>query len=96
MAVGPYELLLFWPLIVLLPIWLVCGRLGWSRWVLLLALFPIVGQFLVLMLIWEALPHAGYSRWLLILVLVFPPSGLLLLYWLALSRWPPAPPPLAS
>ena len=91
-ALGPAELLIIVGIIALVfwPVWRICQKVGWSGWLVLLLVVPLVGFVFSLALIWEALPRAGYSRWLIPLFLV-PVLSLMMLLWLAFRPWPEEP-----
>ena len=61
-------------------------RAGYSRWLALLILVPIVN--IVALLIWafDILPRAGYSRWLA-LVLLISPVNIVALWMFAYAKW---------
>jgi hypothetical protein len=88
-ALGPFELFFIaLAFLVVIPAWVICGKLGWASPLGLLALVPLIGLIFIIILTWEALPRAGYTRWLMLLFIVpFPLIGLAFLFWLAFSEW---------
>ncbi len=90
MDIGPTQTLLILETIVvgIWPAWRLCGRVGWSRWLILLLFVPIAGLIFLLMLAWKTLPMAGYGR-LFVLLLLVPIINVLMLFWLAFSQWDP-------
>lgn len=86
--VGPFEamLLLFGGILWVVPLWVICGKLGWHPALSLLVFLPLIGLVFGVMTIWEALHDAGYSRWL-VLILIVPVANLVFAFWLAFSSW---------
>jgi hypothetical protein len=84
-AIGLLVVVLYFALIGI-PVARILHRAGYSRWLTLLILVPIVN--IVALLIWafEILPRAGYSRWLALLLLVSP-VNIVLLWIFAFAKW---------
>lgn len=80
-------ILLFGGIFWIVPIWVMCGKLGWHPALSLLVFIPLVGLVFGVMTMWEALGQAGHSRWLM-LVLLVPLANLIFAFWLAFSTWP--------
>jgi hypothetical protein len=92
LGIGGLEILvgfvfLFGWVLVLIPAWVMSGKLGWPPAISLLVLVPFIGFLFLLGLAWEALAPAGQSRWLILLMLV-PIVNVVMLWWLAFSTWP--------
>lgn len=69
-----------------IPVSQILHRAGYSRWLALLILVPIVS--IVALLIWafDILPRAGFSRWLALLLL-FPPVNIVAFWMFAFAKW---------
>ena len=88
MGIGPFELMLILIHVVTLgAAWVLCKKLGRSRWLVLAVLIPAGALLLALYLTWDALPRVGYSRWLILLIFI-PIVSLVVLLMLAFRRWP--------
>ncbi len=86
--IGPFEALLFFGAIVwVVPLWVICDKIGWHPALSLIAFIPLVGAIFGLLTVWEALGKAQHSRWL-VLILLIPLVNLIFIYWLAFSTWP--------